>query len=211
MRKVSGSSFVLTCTGKSPEGLSECQEYAIDAFDDVYLEGLANIVTDDIDPALLGLDESNPLFPLAKQEIVETIQYYIDEYTRQVSDNVAVNALAFYRAFLTGKFKNYPKNVIVVYDKLYKVWRYEETGQGEEDILQRLAKEPSGVFAMASNGYWKSNILTLHGLKDEDYTQTRSIGLMMSASFDTDVHSLTTTEQISPLYCGRRSTHRHGR
>jgi hypothetical protein len=179
MRKVSGSSFVLTCTAKSPEGFSDCQEYAIDAFDDAYLEALANLVSDDVDPALLGLDENNPLCAFAKQEIVETIQYYIDEYTRQVSDNVAVNALAFYRAFLTGNFQNYQKKVIVVKDKLYKVWQYEETGQGEDDILQRLAKEPSGVFAMAGNGYWKSNILTLHGLVDEDYTQARSIGLMM--------------------------------
>ena len=179
------SSFVLTCVGKSAEGLSEDQEYEIERFDEEYLDGLANLVSDDIDPTLIGIAETDPALLFAKEEIVATVKHYTSEYSRELSDKVSLNAPVFYRAYLSGKFRDNHKYVVVVHETSYKLWPYEETAEGEQATLQKVANEPSGVFAMSAKGYWMSNVVTIYGLAHENYKTSRAeIGMMMNGSYD---------------------------
>lgn len=175
------------CVGKSPEGVSKDQEYEIELFDEKFLEAFTNLESDDIDPKLLSIAETDPIYPFARDEILSILKHYISEYSTSssgLSDGVSANALTFFRSFLMGHFVNVASlqpTVVVVNGSRYRLWAYEESWDGEKAVLRRLANEGSGVFAIPANGFWRSNLLTMHGIVDEKYQYFHpEIGLMMN-------------------------------
>jgi hypothetical protein len=50
-------------------------------------------------------------------------------------------------------------DIVVVFEGSYQLWKYEDSGTGENDILGELIKQKHGAFAIPGKGYWTSNFL----------------------------------------------------